>query len=220
MSWTAAAARQQLRFLLSDGDTDKLAHRKAVFGLQDDGNLLFKTLEFRRVSTLVGKADPDPQGVFVNNARVSVGLDDVASGQFQLDAPPSNGDEVRATYYYQWFTDAELDFFIVDASRFVQSTEDCTTIPMGLRQAALQYAAYDAYQKLASRWAQKQSDVYRVEDSLKEDSERGNPFLALAKDCRKCAMDLRDDYYQKQGQALNPAYGSIPGRIREVVPKR
>lgn len=219
-AWTQAAARGELRTLLSDGDTDKLAHRKKVFGKQDGVNLTFKTLEFRRVGSLVSLGTP--QGVFIDNQPALVLADDLPTGEFILDRSniPLVNQDLRATYFYQWFTDSELDNMLLNATRFIMSAEDLTVIPMGLRQATLQYAAFDAYQKLASRWAQRLSDVYRVEDSLDNDKAQNNPFLALSKDCRACAMSLRDDFYKKQGQQFDPAFATISGNVREVVPPR
>lgn len=215
MNWSTANA--ELRMLLSDGATDKLAHRKAVFGNINGVNAAFKTLEFRRVATLVGAVAP--LGVYVNNTLVSVASDDVASGEFVLSAAPLDGVELRASYYYQWFTDAEITSFIKDGTRFATAAEDPTLVIEGLRQSALQYAAYDAYQKLAIRWTQRLSDVYRVEDSA-GDKPVENPFFKLASACRKCAKELRDDYYQTQGQQYRPGFGFAFGSVRDTVPKR
>lgn len=217
MSWPLASAILELRSLLSDGPEDKLAHRKAVFGDINGSNKKFKTLEFRRVQTLVGAVAP--LGVYVNNVSVSVAADDLPSGEFELTTAPTDGQEVRATYYYWWFNDAELAGFLLNAARFLSAAEDITLIPAGLRQAALQYAAQDGYQKLAARWSQRLSDVYRVEDMVK-DQPAENPFMSLAKDCRKCAQSLRDDFYKRQGQQLEPAFSAVYGRVSAVVPKR
>lgn len=214
-TWTTA--RDELRALLSDGPTDKLAHRKAVLGDINGTNTKFKTLEFRRVTNFTSASSP--LGVFVAGAAVTVSADDVSTGEFNLSAAPADGSELRCTYYYQWFLDSELDGFLKDAARFVAAGETIGNTIEQLRQAALQYAAYDAYQKLALRWAQRLSEVYRLEDEV-DGKAAENPFFKLATACRKCAMDLRDDYYKRQGQQFQPAYGFSMGNVQDTVPKR
>ena len=118
---TTAAAISDLRTLLSDNVTDKLAEKKLVFGKINGVNQLFKTFERRRITDFSQAPDsPSPEGVYLNDVLVSSGgiiSDDLVSGSFTIAVAPDDGDELRATYYYRWFLDTDLDMFLKNACR-------------------------------------------------------------------------------------------------------
>ena len=219
MSWDTAIV--DVRTILSDGSTDKLRWIKAVLGQQDGSNTKFKTFEARRVSALVG-ATGVPLGVFVNNALVTVSSEDLESGQFILSAAPANGDLVRATYYVQWFTDAEITQFLVTSSEWIQSTDDYTSLDRGLWPAAKMYSGALAYQKLVIRFAQNIAETFQLYDA--PDGKRFDPiktYSDIATKMMKQAFELRDDVYKnRKGQALAPIARAIRGRVRDVPPNR
>lgn len=344
MSW--ATRIDDLRAILSDGATDKLRHRKRVFGKQDSANTRFKTFEFRRVtdfsaftpgtpavqavatatvtgipapghtvtvvfdpsganhsetitfvagapgnaneSSLAGDAVQNfantigalftsaeltaaktgptvvsmtvgstfvgatgngkitlsqvsgafalvnstggvnagnhtgyPLGVYVDGSYVQVSSDFPEVGEFILSSAPANGAEVEASYYVQWFKDAELTAFFRNAVQWLNLGDDADAIPSVLRPAALQYTAADAYQKMAVRWTEYLSETYRLEDAA---DEKNKALLAEYREMeashRKEARKLRDDYYSRAGQNLEPKTGAVSGRVSGVVPRR
>jgi hypothetical protein len=122
--WTdKTAAIADIRRLISDGDTDKFCDQKLVFGKIDGNNVRFKSFERRRVSDFTVDADdPSPVGVYINFERISaasVATDDLVSGSFTLTTPPEDGQEVRASYYYHWFLDEEIEQFLMNAAQWL-----------------------------------------------------------------------------------------------------
>lgn len=219
MSWSTALT--DIRTELSDGATDKLRWHKQVIGQQDGSNTTFKTFESRRISALVG-ANGSPIGVFNNNVLVTVSSEDLESGQFVLASAPVDGDLLRATYYIQWFTDAEITQFLQTASEWITSADDWTQIDPGLWPAAKKYAAGEAYQKLVLRFAQNMSETFQLYDV--PDQKRFDPvatYSKIAEGMFKLAFELRDDVYKnRKGQALAPIGRTLRGRVRDVPPNR
>ena len=217
MSW--ATSRLDLRRLLSDGEKDKLRHRKRVFGNIDGTNATFKTFEFRRLTDFTSATSPE--GVYVNSVAVPVTSDDQSNtGEFVLTTAPVDGDVVDATYFIQWFLDEEIDGFLQDAANWIGNTI-ADDIPPGLRPAALHYGAQEAYQKLALRWAEYISEVYRLEDAPRDSSfKMVEQYEKSAQDMHKKSFDLRDDYYKRSGRSLQPLFGIVQGAVVDPVPKR
>jgi hypothetical protein len=209
-----------LRIKLSDGATDRLRAYKKVFGNQNGANKVFKTFEYRRVTDFTTAISP--LGVYKNGSIQVVSSDDLATGYFTLQSAPSETDELVATYYMQYFLDSELNSFLRLATNFLAYGDDPTSIPGGLQNGALEFAAAEAYQKLAMRFADKMSDVYRLEDL--PDKEREAMVMAFREASEKAraeSVKIRNDFYDnRQGQALAPLFGSIRGNVRDVAPNR
>ena len=223
MSWATPIA--DLRMKLSDGPTDRLRAYKRVFGDINGSNTIFKTLEYRRITDFTSATGF--LGVYVNGTRLnnsSIILDDVATGYFQLAASacPSSTDVVECTYYSHYFLDDELSSFLRLACNFLALGDDFNQIPGGLQSAAINYAAAEAYQKLAIRFADKMADVYRLNDLPTEDREKIIiQFKKSSEESRTEAIKLRNDYYEnRQGQALAPLYGFSLGSVVDVPPNR
>lgn len=217
MSWTNGLS--ELRTILSDGAADKLRHRKAVLGVTNGTNKRFKTLEFRRLTTFVSASVP--YGAYVNGVLAAVTADDLASGEFALNTAPAAGDTVEATYYIQWFTDAELTVFLNSASQWLGLGDSFSVVDSGLRSAASKYATADAYQKLALRWTEFLSETYRAEDAQADVVKAAiDSYAKLAEMFRKEAYKSRDQFYSRQGQALAPRFLSVAGNVSDPVPKR
>lgn len=222
MAWTTAVT--ELRDLLNDGDNDKLRHRKRVIGTFDGANVDFKTFEFRRVTDFsTGPGSTWPYGVYKNNSATPEGIDqdDPDTGSFKLSSAPVDGDILEATYYIRYFIDDELDTFLKNASRWLASIDDFTLLNPGLWACALKYAASEAYERLVQRYMEHDSAVYRTEDA--PDEKKGSladSFGKLATDFREQALKLRDEFYTRQGQALQPLFSSIRGNVKDVAPRR
>jgi hypothetical protein len=211
-----------MRLKLSDNPNDKLRAYKRVFGQIDGTNTVFKTFEFRRITDFTLGAVP--LGIYKNQVRLNtsdIASDDVTTGYFTLAAAPSGSDVIEATYYVQFFYDAELDGFLRLASNWLGLGNDYTNIAEGLRPAALQYACGEAYQKLAMRFAEHLSETYRLEDA--PDANRFklvDEYKRMGEDCRKEGENLRNQFYTRQGQSLQPLFGVNAGRVRNVEPSR
>ena len=220
MSWTTALS--DLRLKLSDNPNDKLRAFKRVFGQVDGSNKVFKTFEFRRVSDFTSAVAP--LGIYINQVRINaaaIASDDLTTGYFTLVSAPAATDVVEATYYVQFFYDAELDGFMRISANWLGLGDDYSQVPNGLRPACIQYALGDAYQKLAMRFAEHISETYRLEDAPTEDRFRiVDQYKQLAAQSHQEAKDFRDEYYKRQGQHLSPLYGLSLGRVRDVGPNR
>jgi hypothetical protein len=221
MAW--ATAIDDLRTKLSDNTTDRLRAFKRVFGDINGSNVVFKTFEFRRITDLTNPVGYI--GVYKNGQILNVGdviLDDPDTGYFTLLKPPQKGDVIEATYYVQYFLDAELDSFLRLASNFIAGGDDYTQTSGGLQTAVLSYAAAEAYQKLALRFADTFADTYKMQDL--PDAEREKIIISFKKsseEARAEAMKLRNDFYEnRQGQALAPLWGSNLGGVLDVPPNR
>lgn len=214
MSW--ATSTTDLRTLLSDGATDRHRFRKRVFGECNGTNTKFKTFEFRRVTDFTTATAPF--GVYKNGVLVSVASDFPDSGDFVLTTAPVDGDVIEASYYVQWFKDAELNSFLGEASGWLGlGVAAVANIPDGLIPAALKYAASQAYLKMAMRWREHKSEEFRLEDA--PDPKRPtmtDEFIKMAEAFKKEARQLRDDFYTRQGQSLSPLHATVTGNVRKM----
>ena len=215
--WTTAV--DDLRLILSDGPTDKPSWKKACVGVKDGVNVYFKTFEFRRLTDLSVVAPSS--GVYVNDIPVVVTSDNKEVGEFQLAVAPIEGDRVEASYYSQWFLDTELTLYLRFACSALGLGPDYSNIPDGLQPSAIKYASADAYQELSLRFAKMLSERYRMED-LPQDQLRAtiDSYAKLSAQMRKDAIQLRDDFYKRQGQSFAPIFGTIVGNVRDVKPNR
>jgi hypothetical protein len=221
-----------LRVLLSDQGDDRYIYRHRCFGPVNGTNIQFKTFFRRRVTNFTA-ALTGGEGVYVDNVQVleaNIVSDDVETGELFFASGtgtspalsggfiPQDGSVVEASYYYQWFDDNELDTFLQQASRWLQSNNDYTTTNPGLIEALIKYAASQCYTKMAQRWRQYMSQDYRVEDAPKDSpTYNTNEFLELAKYFRAEALATRTEFYEtRQGRALQPLFGSIRGRVRSL----
>lgn len=219
MPWTTA--KTELRELLNDNDNDKLRFRKRVIGAVNGTNVIFKSLEFRRITNFTSSSLPF--GVFVNDSATAapVTADFPEVGSFQLTTAPVNGEFVEATYYVQYFLDSELEVYLKNACRYIQSADDYTQIPPGLQPCALKYAAADAYEKLASKFQEHLSDTYRTEDAPDEKkTSLVTEYRELALKYREESATLRAQFYKRQDQALAPLTANNLGAVVDVPPRR
>lgn len=152
MAWDQGTAVVSLRSILGDGATDKFIFKQDCIPTADGVTKRFFGGDSRLVTgTLlvnVGVSGYGPSGytAFTNH-------DDVA-GWFELPTAPSGNVQVQATYYYQWFSDAELIDFVTQALNILgfESAAD-TALPVGLRPAVLHWAASKAFTFKAAEYA-------------------------------------------------------------------
>lgn len=219
MAWSASAARDRLRGMLSDGPTDKLRHRKSVLGTVTGANLVFKTQEKRRLTDF--STATAPEGVYVDGVFITGITDDADIGEFAFPAgqAPQTNQTLEATYYLQWFIDSELDAFMQDAIDWL-AAGTIDTLPDGLKPGALNFGVSRAYEKLALLWAETLSMTFRLEDQ--PDPKQRTPaqeYTSLAKHFHKLATDDRNAYYTRQGKSFAPAFATIRGCVPDPVPK-
>lgn len=219
MTWADPVG--DLRKTLSDGPSDKLRYRKKVIGIQDGTNVTFKTFEFRRTTDL--STATTPEGVYVDDVLASVASDDPSlTGEFTLATAPTDGQTVRATYFIQWFTDAELETFLEGAAQWIGFGSAYASIPLDLQPSAKEYAASMAFQKLVLRWSENMAEVYQLFDA--PDERRFDPikhYMDISKMKYDLALALRDDVYKnRKGQALAPRTGVVAGHVQNVAPNR
>lgn len=219
MSWDTAVS--DVRKIISDGVTDKIAYRKKVIGIVNGVNLTFKTFEVRRVTDL--SAPTGPAGVFsTDGTSIPVTSDDPESGEFVVTTAPTEGSGIVATYYFKWFNDDELTEFLTDAAEWIGFGSDYTAITEDLRPAAKEFAAHKAYQKLVSKMAVNLAETYQLYDA--PDQKRFDPvaqYMKISKAKYDLALQLRDDVYDgRKGQAKAPLFSTIRGRVRDVPPNR
>lgn len=219
-AWTTAV--NDLRVKLSDGPTDKLRAFKRVFGILNGTNKLFKTFEFRRVTNFTTATTP--LGVYKNDVLLlttDIASDDPATGYFTLVAAPVDGDRLECAYNIQWFLDTELQDFLRIAMNWALGIDDYSTTVEGLRQAVLNYASAEAYQKLALRWIGNLSETYRMEDAPDpKKRDLVQQYMDAAESLRKEAVTLRDDYYTRKGQSKAPLFRTLSGNVPDVAPRR
>jgi len=216
MAWTTS--NSDLRTLLSDGPTDRYHTRKRCFGELNGTNLNFRTLEFRRITDFT--ATSSPLGVYLNGSIVTVASDNTATGDFVLSVAPVDGDLLEASYYSQNFIDTEIDEFLSKASSWLGLGVDPTTVPDGLWESCLKYAASSAYLKMAVKMQDPLSTMYRADDMPQKDVQlvvKG--FSDMAESFQKMSRSLRDDFYRRQGQALQPLFNAVIGTVRNTTPR-
>lgn len=227
MAWAStAAAISALRALIFDGPSDKLCSNKKLIGVIDGSNVIFKTFEYRRVTDFSSNATVFPLGIFKNGTPIAytqVQSDDLPTGTVKLAATqtPSNRDSITATYYYQWYTDTELDTFLQTASSWTAYGTTYINIPDGLNPAVLDFAAREAYRMAAMKYTTRMREIYQLEDAPDENTMKTiQGFQTMAKDFLDSAQTLRDDFYKRQGQAEAPLFGFALGRVSDPTPRR
>lgn len=216
MTWSTGVT--DLRVHLSDGATDRFRYRKRCFGEVNGSNLTFKTYEFRRVTDFT--LATSPEGVYLNGVLVpatGIASDFINEGVFTLTSAylPVDGQYVEASYYIQWFLDSELDGFLQRAALSELNTSDYTTLSGGLITAAIEIASSFAYAKMAQRWREYLSSNFKVEDEPeKQVTGPVENFIQLAKEALDRGLQIRDDYYTRQGRAKQPLFANIKGCVR------
>lgn len=215
--WTSAV--DTLRAMLSDGPEDKYRFRLEAYGQKDGSNTKFKTFDFRRITDLTS-ADT-PLGVYVNGELVSASDDSKNTGDFILGSAPDNTDTVETSYYAQWFLDSEIVFFLQQASNWLGLGPDYTNCPSGLQPSLLQQAMGDAYGKLALKFAEHFSRMYRKEDSPQNELFKVvDSYKSASNASYKMGQQFRNDFYTRQGQDLAPNFGVASGAVRDPQPRR
>ena len=222
--WTTYLS--DLRTLLNDNVSDRLAYRKKCFGTCDGTNTVFKTFEFRRITNFT-TAVPGTYGVFINGVQVlaaNIAYDDTASGEFSFKPtfqPTGPTQVVTASYYTEQFLDTELTDLVQRAVQSLGLGLVIANVDPALWDAVLNYAASEGMKKLALRWTQRASDVFLLEDIPKQESLKiAESYTGLAGQYYKNSIQMRDDFYTRQGQTLAPNFINNFGNVSAQTPRK
>ena len=192
--WDVSSAISSLRSLLGDNATDKFEFKVDVFPTPDGVTTRFFVGQTRLVE---GTLQAYINRLLAVTGVGTSGVVDIAyeKGSFDLGTAPSGHMNVQASFYYQWFTDAELTSFLTAAANIL-NVEFITdpSLAIGVRGAALDFACYYAYMKKAAEYADSltaQAAGYQFDQSKSHPNwrELAKTALAAAKEKLKLFED-------------------------------
>ncbi len=210
-AWDQSSAIANLRSLLGDGPSDKFEFKADVFPTPDGVTKKFFVGQTRVV--------PDTLSVYVDgNAAVSgapSGVVDIdfEKGTFDLGTAPSGSVQVQASFNYQWFTDEELASFLLASANLLNfESIDADGLPIGVRGAALDFAAYYAYMRKAAEFA----DSLKAEAAgyTADQSKSGPNWRDLAKLAYEKARDKLKLYVENPLGIATPELRFIAFRLQ------
>lgn len=200
-AWDTTSALTSLRSLLGDGPADKYEFMTDVVPTPNG----LVTTFFCGRTRLASTPTIYEGGQVVEATSGSV---DLPTGTFALDAAPTGS--VQTSFYFQWFTDAELQVFLNEAAMLLRYTGfDDATIPEGVRPILGEFACYYAYRRKAAEFAEA---VVASAGGYTADQSRPAPnWRALAEGAWKNATEKLKLY------AENPLGGSGAPAMRFVA---
>ncbi len=207
MSYNAALL--ELRQMLADTPQHKRATRKKLLGQVDGNNVSFVSYDKRIVDGTFQ--------AYVNDGPVSANVTDLVAGEIEFAAAPDQNSKVTASYYWQWWLDSELITFLNKGAeltgQFNNNIPDKAYLQIepGLKNAALQFALSVAADSLANYLlTRKHSGEFLLEQDKGTDEGMADVIRAMtdmSSKAYKKAMDLRDDFYKRQGRRNKPSFG-------------
>ena len=171
-----------------------------------------------------------PLRVWVNDtewAASGINVVNHVRGEFQLTAlggtAPASNALVKAGYFYQQHFDSELTFFLLQAAQLVNATA-ASSVPLGLQQAALNFAGAMAHERLAVRWQQRKSDQFMLQEAPQLSTEyeaRITFHKQQAQDMYARGLAMRRDYYELSlDRGRKPSFGIFKRRPNPWTPNR
>lgn len=200
-AWDQTSALTTLRSLLGDGDADKYEFKADVVPTP---NGVIRDFFAGRTRL---SAYPT---IYVSDVveAVPTGDVDLATGTFTLAEAPTG--TVQASFYYRWFTDAELLSFLHEACTLLQYTGfDDAALPVGVRSVACEFAVYYAYRRKAGEYAE--ALTASAGGYTADQSKTGPNWRALAESAWKNAKEKLDLYVK------NPLTGAASPQMRFVA---
>lgn len=147
MAWTTAAARSLFRIILGDGTTDKAEYKNEVIPTPDGLHTTFFVGRTRLVEASFAAV---LDGTVLDASDWDL---DPVGGILTIDPAPSA--TLLTSFNYQWFTDAELDGFLLDAATQLGfEGVDAESLPIALRSCLLDFASALAYTRKAGETAE------------------------------------------------------------------
>jgi len=221
MAWTETSAIANLRTRLSDQATDKYVHQSLVdpepngvdteFAVPDTNLIGIVTvyIDGQAITALPDldlEEDP-PQDEY---------LDRVA-GRIVI-AAPDEGQKLRVSYYFQWFTDSDLQAFLTQASQLLgfESVED-GALTVQLRTPLLSFAAHYAYLKMAANSAQA---VSTAAAGFEGDNTKEHPYwMDLAKEAWDTAQKELETASTNPASSIKPHMRFVAYALSRYVPR-
>ncbi len=215
-------AIKELRQLIADTEFHKKATKKKLIGSIDGENKQFITYDKRLLE--------DTVEVFVNGIAAAFTVDDAIKGVITLNAAPDKNTKVEASYYWQFWLDDELKNFLNKGSE--ATSQWTSTIPdnaylsilPGLKTAALMLSASLANRSLIQYLVNRRhSEEFLIEQDGNDDSgfsQMINALQKVADQYWKDGIQMRDDFYQRQGKRNAPAFAIKQGVTKQYGPRR
>lgn len=137
-----------------------------------------------------------------------------------INPVPSQPNPWGVDYAFNWFTDTDHQSFLVMGARFVGPGDnaDPTTVPEGLLPALFAFASSEAWERRSAAYAHRFSSSGGQAGQSVDVVTKA--YLELSKDAMKKAIQLRDDYYLKQGRRKNPSSAILSYGIDPYTPQR
>ena len=141
---------------------------------------------------------------------------DLAAGRIILE-PPDTGAILKVSYYFQWFTDADLREFLNSGSQLVgHEAVTADTIPVQQRAPILSFAAHYAYLKMAANSAQSLqagAGGFTADNTSEHPNWRG--LAEIAWETGKAELEVVSN---NPLTALTPAMAFVSFRLQRYVP--
>lgn len=211
MAWTEAEALASLRIRLADGAADKYLHQMPVEPPPDGIHREFGVPHSRLVA--------DTLDVYLDGELLDIlpGDIDLSRGVFTIPAP-DEGQKLVASYYFQWFTDAELLSCLADAAKLLNFTGVTdTSMEVSFQTPLLSFAAHYAYLRKAA-----ESAVPTVASSagFAADTSKEHPYwMDLAKLAWDTAKEELETVNENPVSAARPAMRFVAYRLQRYVPR-
>jgi len=202
----------RLRILANDTATSNLITGETPVGTRNGSNLHFR-LQYQNIVS--GSVYMTIDNTFRTQSGFSV---DTANGLLLFgSAPLSTVSTFAADYNFQWFTDTDYTEFLTEAS-YQLSVTDAADVPTGLTMSLMQFALYYFWLRRATQYAHRYSSTGgQAGESV--DVVTSN-FRKLAADAMKAALQMRLDYYERQGEREAPSSATWSFGIDPYTPIR
>ncbi len=210
MPWTLSDSRTTLRRRLRDSTTDKYVHQIPVDPSPNGTYTVFAVPDSHLVV--------DSVRVFIDGQLQEDGVVFVyVRGSFELEAP-DEGRKLVASYYFQWFTDEQIDGFLQDGAQLLRfETVEDTSMPIGLRTPLTSLAAYYAYM---SKAAESAPALLATTAGFTSDTSKEHPYwMDLAKMAFEMFEKELETFNENSALAVKPAMSFVTFRLQRYVPR-
>lgn len=212
MAGDSAANILRLRKLADDTAGANFAPNETPSGKRDGSNKTF-LLAYQNIVT--GSVYLTQNGTIRTQAGFTV---DTANGILTFTAAPLAADNpFSVAYNWQWATDADYTEFLDNALEDLGSVVG-GDVAEGLYPALFQIALYHALNRRAIQYARRYAASGGIAGQQVDVVTKN--FSDLAEKAWKKGMQLRDDYYAKQGRKLSPASKVFGYNIDPFTPRR
>lgn len=219
---TYDTAVADLRELLADSTSHKRATNKKLVGPINGTNVTFYAYDKRIVKLSVE--------VRLDGTDVEFDVVDAVAGKIVLTEAPLENTDLRADYYWQFWSDESLKGFLNRGAQSCSYFDDSAPeksfeqAAPGLRNAILYYAASDANRALIQYLNNRRhSEEFLLEQDGNDDTNHSETIAELRRGADsywKQAETTRDEYYERQGRRNKPSFAVKAGTTRKYGPNR